>query len=268
MPKRSRDETVIDMPYGNAKLRRLGYAGKVAKHAPALAGLAGVGASFVYNRARGVWDEGTVTKPLYSVARRAIASPSVVRALEKTARFMFPSKAADVDRQLVEEKYARSNRTVASGRRIAEPGKFYGGDVYPMRLTSGFSASKVKLGPNEAEQADPVLAETFDGSRIRIPVHTYGHDADDVPDLRGSGVFLSDNVEVVGSTLGNLSVVGQRPIVNEDGDGAVLVRLSSGKVVWQVGVFRYPVQYMGKKIVPFSYLSGRYSSVVPSVNVV
>lgn len=118
----------------------------------------------------------------------------------------------------------------------------------------------------EMEVDEPVLVEAPSGRLQKLSVRTYGHDADDLGDLRGSGVYVN-GAEVTKSTLSSLSLAGDRPVIGDDGEGAVLVKLPNGKVVWQVGVFRYPVQYMGKKICPFSFSSGRYSQVKPSVNV-
>lgn len=260
MPKRGRDYTAVEMP--PLTRRRTGFLRQFPleyfKHAPVVAGAAAVGSQWLYNKV-------ATRENAARLVRQVTSSPAAMNAVYQAIRVANPKLARETD-SWREERMLRGNRT---SQTISHPRGSWSraeGPVVPA-VYKKQDKMRPKSREDELEVDEPVLVEAQNGRQYKIDVRTYGHDADDLGDLRGSGVYVN-GAEVTKSTLSGLSTVAGRPLINDDGDGAVLVKLPSGKVVWQVGVLRYPVQYMGKKICPFSFSSGRYSQVVPSVNVI
>lgn len=124
----------------------------------------------------------------------------------------------------------------------------------------------VKTKPLRPELDHPVKVELPDGQPSYVRPMTYSHDADDLVDQDVSDVKLGSS-SVLNHSLYNVSILGDRTICNDDGEGAAMVRANNGRFFWQVGALRYPVQYSGKSVVPFSISNARYQFVVPLVDV-
>jgi hypothetical protein len=123
------------------------------------------------------------------------------------------------------------------------------------------------VGLRVSPKHEDILVEDENGINVDLP--TYSSAKDDVPiGYQATSNVVVNDAKVMQTSKQDLTYIAGTNITNDDGDGAVLVKLKSGKVMWQVGNLRFPVQYMGDRPVPFSYSSGRYAHIIPQVNVV
>lgn len=167
------------------------------------------------------------------------------------------------------------NKTSGSGRMSAASASTSAVRFPPRDMKFGSKFNKptsvakppvVKSVPLQPELDDPVKVELPDGEPSFIRPWTYAHDSDDLVHEPVSSVKVGD-AQVLTSSLPTVSIFGGRTICNDDGEGAAMIRARNGRFYWQVGALRYPVQYSGKSVVPFSVSNGRYQFIIPSVNV-
>lgn len=156
--------------------------------------------------------------------------------------------------------------------------EFFGDGKRPHERVVAARAEKDFLGPfgdykgnpgkdsAGKQDADDTLVELPDGQQMSMRPISFAASYGDLVDEPMSNVKIGSDT-VTANTVSNLALIGKRPIMGEDGENAVMTRKRNGKYVWRVGYLEYPVLYMGRVPVPFSFSGGRYQNIKPKVNV-
>lgn len=270
MPKRSRSFTVVDMPAASRRRTPwVQYARNLLQHTPVAAGAAAVGTQMVYDKARGVWSNrenriavANVLGDAY-IKYKDMTDPDWVRRVDPQPREN-PSRFVTgiVPYVRTVEEGPIHNRVTPYPKLGIEPLRRKRGS----RFTRPTNAVVKRRGGGRPSREETVVVENERGDNVVHAPTVFGNDAGDLVDEPMSNVRIGDD-RVTLDTVQSLSMIGGRPIMGDDGDGAVMIRKPSGKYVWRVGYLEFPVQYTGRKVVPFSFSGGRYQSIIPNINV-